>query len=103
MALIGALFLAIFVLPQPWGIAAVAVGALIETGESLFWVRWSRRRRAQVGAETLIRGGGGVRPGGRVFVQGEVWPAHGARHLEPGTRVRILALNGLTLVVELAV
>jgi len=103
MALIGALFLAIFVLPQPWGIAAVAVGALIETGESLFWVRWSRRRRAQVGAETLIGAEGEVRASGRVFVQGELWQAHGAEHLEPGTRVRILALNGLTLIVEPAV
>jgi len=103
MALIGALFLAIFVLPQPWGIAAVAVGALIETGESLFWVRWSRRRRAQVGAETLIGAEGEVRAGGRVFVQGELWQAQGAEHLEPATRVRILALNGLTLIVEPAV
>ena len=100
MALVAALFLAIFVLPHPWGLAVVAIGAVIETAESLFWVHWSRRRRAQVGAETLIGAEGEVRGGGYVFVKGELWRAHGAEHLEPGARVRVLALDGLTLVVE---
>ncbi len=102
MALTIALVLAIFVLPHPWGIAAVTIGAMIEVVESLFWVRWSRRRKAQVGAETLIGAEAEVRDGGYVFVQGELWRAHGAEHLERGDRVRILAVNGLTLVVEKA-
>jgi membrane-bound serine protease (ClpP class) len=100
MALIAALALAIFVLPHPWGLLAVTIGATIEVAESLLWVHWSRRRRAQVGAETLIGAEAEVRGGGLVFVNGELWKAHGAERLEPGARVRILALNGLTLVVE---
>jgi membrane protein implicated in regulation of membrane protease activity len=100
MALIGALFLAIFVLPHPWGLVAVSVGAAIEVAESLLWVRWSARRRAQVGAETLIGAEAEVRSRDLVFVKGELWRAHGAERLEPGARVRILALHGLTLVVE---
>jgi membrane protein implicated in regulation of membrane protease activity len=100
VALIVALLLAVFVVPHPWGLVAVAVGALVEVGESLFWVRWSRRRRVQVGVETLIGEEGYVRAGGYVFVNGELWRAHGAEHLPPGTRVRILAVEGLALVVE---
>jgi len=100
VALIVGLLLAVFVLPHPWGVAAVAVGALVEVGESLFWVRWSRRRRVQVGVETLIGAEGEVRAGGSVFVNGELWRARGAEHVAPGARVRILAVEGLTLVVE---
>ncbi len=100
MALTVALVLAVFVLPHPWGIVAVAIGSIIEVAESLFWVRWSRRRKAQVGAETLVGAEADVRGGGYVFVQGELWRAHGAEHLERGDRVRILAVDGLTLVVE---
>jgi membrane-bound serine protease (ClpP class) len=100
VALIVALLLAVFVVPHPWGVVAVAVGALVEVGESLFWVHWSRRRRAQVGVETLIGEAADVRAGGYVFVNGELWRAHGAEHLPPGTRVRIVAVEGLALVVE---
>jgi membrane protein implicated in regulation of membrane protease activity len=100
MALVAAVLLAIFVLPQAWDIAAVATGAAIEVGESLFWVRWSRRRKAQVGAETLVGAEAEVRDGGYVFVQGELWRATGAEGLERGSRVRVLAVDGLTLLVE---
>jgi membrane protein implicated in regulation of membrane protease activity len=100
MALTAALLLAVFVLPHPWGLAAVALGALVEVGESVFWVRWSRRRRAQVGVETMVGAEGEVRAGGYVFVSGELWRAQGAEQLAPGTRVRVLAVEGLALVVE---
>jgi membrane-bound serine protease (ClpP class) len=100
VALTVAILLAVFVLPHPWGVAAVALGALVEVAESLFWVRWSRRRRAQVGIETLIGTEGEARPGGYVFVNGELWRARGAEHLTAGARVRVLAVDGLTLIVE---
>jgi membrane protein implicated in regulation of membrane protease activity len=35
-----------------------------------------------------------------VFVSGELWRAQGAEQLAPGTRVRVLAVEGLALVVE---
>jgi membrane-bound serine protease (ClpP class) len=100
MALVTALLLAVFVLPDPWGVAAVAAGAVVEVAESLFWVRWSRRRRTQVGVETLVGAEGSVRAGGYVYVNGELWRAHGAERLAPGDRVRVLAVDGLTVVVE---
>ncbi len=100
MALTVALLLAVFVLPHPWGVAAVALGALVEVAESLFWVRWSRRRRVQVGVETMMGAVGEARAGGYVFVNGELWRAHGAEFVAPGSPVRVLAVEGLTLVVE---
>lgn len=100
MALVAAILLAVFVLPRPWGLLAVGLGALVEVGESLFWVRWSRRRRAQVGAETLVDAEGVVRDGGFVLVHGELWRAHSVAPLQPGTPVRIVRIDGLVLDVE---
>jgi membrane-bound serine protease (ClpP class) len=100
VALTVALLLAVFVLPRPWGLAVVAVGALVEVAESVFWVRWSRRGRVQVGVETLVGAEGETRAGGYVFVNGELWRAQGAEELAAGSRVRVLAVEGLTLVVE---
>ncbi len=100
MALIGAILLALFVLPPGWGAAAIVVGAAVEVGEALFWVRWSQRRRVQVGAETLVGAEGVAREGGYVLVQGELWRARSAEPLRPGTRVRVLAVDGLALEVE---
>jgi membrane-bound serine protease (ClpP class) len=104
MALIAAIFLAVFVLPHPWGIVAVAAGLTIEVGEAGFWVWLSKRRRAQVGAEALLGAVAEVvtacRPVGSVRVQGELWRARCERGADAGERVRIRALDGLTLVVD---
>src|SRR5438445_760368 len=54
MLLLGAILLAIFVLPSPWGIVAVAAGGFLDVAESLILLRWSRRRRAVTGGEALI-------------------------------------------------
>ena len=54
MLLLGAILLAIFVLPSPWGIVAVVAGGLIDIAESVAFIWWSRRRRAVTGAEALI-------------------------------------------------
>jgi membrane-bound serine protease (ClpP class) len=37
---------------------------------------------------------------GRVRVQGEVWQARATQPIGPGARVRVKAIEGLTLVVE---
>ena len=106
MALLAAILLAIFVLPEGWALPVVLVGAVWEVGESLLWIRWSQRRRAQVGAETLVgataRTVSALTPEGQVQVNGELWRARtsGAEIVAPGAEVRILALEGLTLVVE---
>jgi len=54
MLLLGGILLAVFVVPWPWGIVTVAVGGLLDVGESLAFIKWSRRRRSPVGAEALV-------------------------------------------------
>lgn len=104
MVLVTAILLAVFVLPGPWGAAAVLGGALVEVGESLFWFRWSRRRHARVGPETLIGQSAVVvvpcQPAGQVRVQGELWRARCEAGVGEGETVRIVGRDGLTLVVE---
>ena len=104
MAAIVAILLALFVLPSPWGLVAIIVGVSIEVAESLFWVRYTRRRRAVTGAEGLIGQTAFVveacRPDGRVRVLGELWRAHCSRAAEVGEHVRVLRIRELTLEVE---
>jgi membrane-bound serine protease (ClpP class) len=97
VAFLTALLLAIFVVPTPWGIPLVAAGGLVEVAESLLLWRWSRRRRPAVGPETLVGAEGVVTRDGLVRVQGELWRAVAERPLVPGQRVRVEAVEGLTL------
>jgi membrane-bound serine protease (ClpP class) len=99
-----AILLAVFVLPQPWGIAAVVVGAAIDLGETAFFLRWSQRRRARVGVETLVGRTGiavsPLAPTGQVKVDGELWVARTEQGVERGSAVVVREVDGLTLVVE---
>jgi membrane protein implicated in regulation of membrane protease activity len=102
--LVGAILLALFVLPQPWGVVVVLAALVVEVGETAFWVWLSKRRRPQVGAEALIGASAEVvtpcRPLGRVRVAGELWQARCEAGAARGDVVRIRALEGLILVVE---
>ena len=104
MLFVGAVLLAIFVVPKPWGLVLVAAAAVVEVGESFFWVHLSRRRRIQMGAETLIGASAEVvtecRPLGQVRVQGELWGARCELGASPGETVRIVGRDSLTLLVE---
>ena len=104
MILVGAIALALFVLPAPWGIVAVVAGLVIEVGETAFWIWLSKRRRPQVGAEALIGASAEVvspcRPLGSVRVAGELWRARCQEGADRGEIVRVRALDGLTLTVE---
>ena len=104
MALVVGVLLAVFVVPEPWGYATVAAGGAIEVAEASFWWRWTRRRRPEAGAEALVGTVARVvetcRPDGRVRVRGELWAARCAAGADAGEDVRVLALDGLTLVVE---
>jgi membrane protein implicated in regulation of membrane protease activity len=106
MAVVVALLLAFFVLPAPWGVVAVVLAAIWEIGEAWFMVRWTQRRRAQVGAEALIGRTGKVviacTPRGQVAVSGERWQAICPSGANVGDMVVIQALEGLVLQVELA-
>lgn len=104
MLTIVAVVLALTVLPPPWGWVAVLGAAAIDVVETAFFVRWSKRRRAAVGAETLIgRRAIVVRPlapRGQVRLDGELWEARAAADVPPGAEVVVTGLDGLVLDVE---
>jgi membrane protein implicated in regulation of membrane protease activity len=102
--LVVAIFLAIFVLPSPWGLVAVLVAAVLELTETSLFLWWSKRRRASVGLETLVGREGVVLsdlwPEGQVKVDGEIWRARCDGGCDSGTRVVVRGIDGLTLEVE---
>jgi membrane-bound serine protease (ClpP class) len=104
MLFVGAVLLALFVIEGPLGLVLVGLAAVVEIGETFFWIRFSRRRRVRAGAETLIGARAEVvspcKPLGHVRVVGELWRAHCEAGAEAGETVRIVARDGLTLLVE---
>jgi membrane protein implicated in regulation of membrane protease activity len=100
MALLLSILLAVFVLPAPWNAIVVVVGGLFEIVEAMVFIRWSRRRRAAVGVETLVGAEAEVVDAHYVRVAGELWRARGLGDRVPGDRVRIRAVDGLELDVE---
>jgi membrane-bound serine protease (ClpP class) len=98
--LLGGILLAVFVVPWPWGIVTVAAGGLLDIGESLAFVKWSRRRRSPVGAEALVGQTAVVATQTQVRVAGELWEARSDASLRVGDQVVVRAVDGLTLVVE---
>lgn len=94
----------LFVLPEPWGLVLLPVAAVIEVAEVYLWIRFLRRYRVTTGAEGLIGETAEViaecAPAGRVRVRGEIWNARCAGSAKLGDRVRITAVDGLTLAVE---
>ena len=60
----------------------------------------TRHRPVHTGAEELIGARGEVRSPDHVFVQGALWRARSDEPLEPGQKVVVEAVNGLTLTVH---
>jgi membrane-bound serine protease (ClpP class) len=106
MLLLGAILLAVLVLPDAWDVPVVLAAAVVEIAETGFWLWYTRRRRARVGPETLIGATARVvapcLPIGQVRLQGELWRARCEEGADVGDEVRVLELDGLTLVVERA-
>lgn len=104
MGFVVAVLLAVFVLDPPWNWVAVGVGATWELAETIVLVRWSKRRRAAVGTETLVGRRAVVvtdcMPFGQVRVAGELWRAHCRGGAGAGDEVVVQAVDGLTLEVE---
>jgi membrane-bound serine protease (ClpP class) len=100
MLLLGGILLAVFVVPWPWGIATVLGGGLLDIGESLVLLRWSKRRRSSVGAEALVGQRAVVSSATQVRVAGELWEARSDEPLAPGDEVEVTAVDGLTLEVS---
>jgi membrane protein implicated in regulation of membrane protease activity len=104
MLLLGAILLAIFLLPSPWGIIAVFVGGTLDIVESLVLLRWSKRRKAVTGAEALVGRTAVVatplRPTGQVHIAGELWAARSEAGADPGDEVVVRSVDELTLFVD---
>ena len=104
MALFVAVVLAVLVLPTPWNVAAVIVGGTWELASLLGSAWWSQPQRIEVGAETLIGREVQVRdachPFGRVRVKGELWKARCDGGACAGDAVRVVGIDGLTLIAE---
>jgi membrane protein implicated in regulation of membrane protease activity len=100
MLLLGGILLAVFVVPWPWGIFTVLGGGLLDIGESLVLLRWSKRRRSPVGVEALVGRRAVVASATQVRVAGELWEAHSDGPLSVGDDVVVRAVDGLTLEVS---
>lgn len=92
-----------------FGISPYAIGAIAAVGGGLMLVTVTMlvRIRAQPivsGAEQMLGSPGSVvswsGDGGEVRTHGEIWRARAAAALEPGARVRVTSIDGLTLMVE---
>jgi membrane-bound serine protease (ClpP class) len=98
------LVLALLFLPLPWNLIVIALAAMLELSLWYFGVRYSRRRRAAVGVETMVGMHGQaistLEPTGQVKVDGEIWEARATTEVRPGDTVRVTAIDGLTLEVE---
>jgi membrane-bound serine protease (ClpP class) len=97
MLLLGAILLAIFVLPSPWGVVAIVAGGLTDVAESLVLMKWSRRRRAFTGVEALVGRTAVVSAPTQVRVAGELWEATSETPLVTGEEVEVTGVDGLTL------
>jgi len=103
--LVLAILAALLWLESPWSWVLVGLAAVIEFAEVFFWMWWGgKRKHAKVGAETLIGREAVVaeacHPTGQVRLDGELWQARCDVGAREGERVRVTALEELTLVVE---
>ena len=89
-----------------WGWVLVGVAAVVDVAETFVWMWWTGRRRARVGAETLVGAEAvviaGCYPAGQVRVRGEIWSARCEEGAAPGDRVRVEGMDGLMLRVRSA-
>jgi membrane-bound serine protease (ClpP class) len=92
-------------------VAAIVVAGVILAGFVVFASRKAlaayRDEPVRTGSEELIGDVGEVRepldPDGQIYIEGALWRARiavGERSLDPGNRVRVKSVDGLTLVVE---
>jgi membrane protein implicated in regulation of membrane protease activity len=92
--------LAILFVPFPWWIPIVAALAAFEIIEFRIW-RWAITERPRSNTEALIGRVGELASRGRVRIQGTSYPARVIEG-QPGDRVVVEAVEGLTLVVRRA-
>jgi membrane protein implicated in regulation of membrane protease activity len=91
-------------LPHPWNGVAFAAATTCAIVGILFGLRWSKRQAPIIGTNVLIGQRALVvesgKPWVRVRIRGETWQARSRTSVEPGDRVRVCSVDGLTLQVE---
>ena len=96
--------LAVFVVPAPWNIPIVILFGLLEIVETQWAWRRIRSGEGAVGPKTLIGATGRAvtdcRPDGTVRVHAEMKPARCEAGVDAGKRIRVVAEEGETLIVE---
>lgn len=66
----------------------------------IFFVLKVHKRKPATGREALIGAEGDVRPGGMVFLEGELWRAECDEPLEAGDRVKVLSVENMKVKVS---
>jgi membrane-bound serine protease (ClpP class) len=104
MIILIAAILALLILHWPWNLAVFLAAAFLEPTGVIVAIRWTRRRRSQVGVQELIGRSAEVitilAPRGQVKLGGEIWQARCEEGAQPGETVRVRHVDGLTLEVE---
>jgi membrane protein implicated in regulation of membrane protease activity len=94
----------LFILPDPWRLIFLGAVVVFEVGEVYFWLKFLARYRVTTGAEGMIGELGEViescEPEGRVRLRGEIWNARSRAPARAGSRVKVSAVENLTLVVD---
>jgi membrane-bound serine protease (ClpP class) len=104
--LIVGLVVGFLVVPDAWTVPTVILFGLLEAAETIWEIRFSRRRRPRVGVEALEGVTGRVvetcDPEGSVRVRGEIWSARSATGDDLGRdrAVRVVGRDRLVLLVE---
>jgi membrane protein implicated in regulation of membrane protease activity len=92
--------LAVLFLELPWSAVVIAVLIGVEAFEFRVW-RWAVRQRHRAGAQGIVGEVGVLGDGGRVRIRGTSYPAR-VLDGQPGDRVRVEEVDGMTLVVRRA-
>jgi membrane-bound serine protease (ClpP class) len=94
----------LILLPSPWNFVGFVVSLVLFGGEVLFWNRRVRGERVRSDISTLVGETGTVlspcRPDGQVQVRGEIWEARCEAGADRGDAAVVVAVEGLTLLVE---
>jgi membrane-bound serine protease (ClpP class) len=98
--------LLLLLIPEPWNVAATFAALALFSLEVFYFYRRMRGVKVVTGAENLVGAvGKSVEPldtEGHIRVQGELWQARAREAVPAGTKVRVVAIDNLTLEVETA-
>ena len=98
--------LLLLLIPEPWNVAATFAALALFSLEVFYFYRRMRGVKVVTGAESLVGAVGKsvepLDPEGHIRVQGELWQARAWEAVPAGTKVRVVAIDNLTLEVETA-